>query len=164
MKRPGRTRGVFHWRLNRQAEPANMRTMWKSILLYALALMLAVFALEWLEFQYLARRFGLEIFAGILAIGFCGLGIWVGLRLTPVARPDRFERNDAALKSLGISDREYDVLVQLAAGASNKEIARTLGISPNTIKTHLARLFEKLDVSRRMQAVDKARQLDILPS
>jgi DNA-binding CsgD family transcriptional regulator len=164
MKRPGRTRGVFHWRLNRQPEPANMRTMWKSILLYALALMLAVFALEWLEFHYLARRFGLEIFAGILAVGFCALGIWVGTRLTPAPRSDRFERNDAAIKSLGISEREYDVLVQLAAGASNKEIARTLGISPNTIKTHLARLFEKLDVSRRMQAVDKARQLDILPS
>lgn len=141
-----------------------MRTMWKSILLYALALMLAVFALEWLELHYLARRFGLEIFAGILAVGFCALGIWVGTRLTPAPRSDRFERNDAAIKSLGISEREYDVLVQLAAGASNKEIARTLGISPNTIKTHLARLFEKLDVSRRMQAVDKARQLDILPS
>jgi ATP/maltotriose-dependent transcriptional regulator MalT len=53
--------------------------------------------------------------------------------------------------------------VQLAAGTSNKEMARTLGISPNTIKTHLARLFEKLDVSRRMQAVEKAKQLELLP-
>ena len=137
--------------------------MWKSILVYAIALTLAVFALEWLQYQYFARRFGLEIFAGLLAVGFCGLGIWVGTRLTPSPRPEIFERNDAAIRALGISDREYDVLVQLAAGTSNKEIARKLGISPNTIKTHLARLFEKLGVSRRMQAVEKAKQLEILP-
>jgi len=137
--------------------------MWRSILIYAALLAVGAFLLEWLQFQYFARRFGLEILIGLVAVGFGALGIWVGTRLTPSPRPDTFERNEAALKSLGISEREYDVLVQLAAGTSNKEMARTLGISPNTIKTHLARLFEKLDVSRRMQAVEKAKQLELLP-
>jgi DNA-binding CsgD family transcriptional regulator len=137
--------------------------MWRSIVIYAALLAVGAFLLEWLQFQYFARRFGLEILIGLVAVGFGALGIWVGTRLTPSPRPDTFERNEAALKSLGISEREYDVLVQLAAGTSNKEMARTLGISPNTIKTHLARLFEKLDVSRRMQAVEKAKQLELLP-
>ncbi len=137
--------------------------MWRSILIYAALLAVGAFLLEWLQFQYFTRRFGLEILIGLVAVGFGALGIWVGTRLTPSPRPDTFERNEAALKSLGISEREYDVLVQLAAGTSNKEMARTLGISPNTIKTHLARLFEKLDVSRRMQAVEKAKQLELLP-
>jgi DNA-binding CsgD family transcriptional regulator len=137
--------------------------MWRSILIYAALLAVGAFLLEWLQFQYFTRRFGLEILIGLVAVGFGALGIWVGTRLTPSPRPDTFERNETALKSLGISEREYDVLVQLAAGTSNKEMARTLGISPNTIKTHLARLFEKLDVSRRMQAVEKAKQLELLP-
>lgn len=147
----------------RVAASASMRVMWKTILIYALALTAAVFLLEWLEFQYLARRFGLEIFITLVAVGFGALGIWVGMRLTPQAKPARFERNDAALKSLGITEREYEVLEKLAAGESNKEIARSLGVSPNTIKTHLARLFDKLDVSRRVQAIDKAKQLELLP-
>ena len=55
------------------------------------------------------------------------------------------------------------MLERLAAGQSNKEIARTLGVSPNTVKTHAARLFAKLEVSRRTQAVRKARDLRLLP-
>ena len=51
----------------------------------------------------------------------------------------------------------------LASGQSNKELARTLGISPNTVKTHLARLYEKLEVQKRVQAIEKARWLDLIP-
>ena len=137
--------------------------MWRTILIYACLLAGAAFALEWLQFQYFARRFGFEIFVGLIALMFGGLGVWLGMRLTSRPRQLKFERNDAALKSLGISPREYEVLQALAAGTSNKDIARTLAVSPNTIKTHLARLFTKLDVSRRAQAVDRARQLDLIP-
>jgi DNA-binding NarL/FixJ family response regulator len=135
----------------------------KTILVYALAIAAGVFLLEWLQYQYLARRFGFEIFLAVIALGFGGLGLWVGIKLTPRAPAKIFEKNTAALKSLGISDREYDVLQALAKGVSNKEIARDLDVSPNTVKTHLARLFEKLEVTRRAQAVDKARQLSLLP-
>jgi ATP/maltotriose-dependent transcriptional regulator MalT len=55
------------------------------------------------------------------------------------------------------------VLVLLAAGQSNKEIAQTLGLSPNTVKTHIANLFAKLEVARRSQAVNKARELALIP-
>lgn len=133
--------------------------MWRTIFLYALALAIAVALLEWLQYRYLARAFPMEIYIALIAVGFIALGVWVGIRLTP--RPPRgaFERNIAAARALGLSDREWEVLELLAAGQSNKEIARSLGISPNTVKTHVARVYEKLEVSRRLQAVEKARSL-----
>ena len=73
------------------------------------------------------------------------------------------ENLDAALKSLGVTEREVTVLELLAAGDANKEIARKLDISPNTVKTHIASLFAKLEVQRRTQAIQKARELRILP-
>ena len=63
---------------------------------------------------------------------------------------------------LGISGREREVLELLAAGRSNKEIARQLEVSPNTVKTHVARLFEPLQAKRRTDALNKARELGIL--
>ena len=89
-------------------------------------------------------------------IGFVGLGVWAGTKLTPKRPPgDGFARNEAAIRSLGLSPRECEVLELLASGQSNKEMARTLSISPNTVKTHIARVYEKLEVDRRIQAIGK---------
>jgi DNA-binding CsgD family transcriptional regulator len=137
--------------------------MWRTILLYALALALAAAALEWLEYRYLARSFSTEIYIALLAVGFIALGIWAGIRLTPRPTPNEFARNDAAVRSLGLSPRECEILALLASGQSNKELARTLGISPNTVKTHVGRVFEKLEVPNRVRAIEKARWLAIIP-
>lgn len=56
-----------------------------------------------------------------------------------------------------LSQREHAVLRQLAEGLSNKEIARALSVSENTVKTHLANLYAKLGVSRRTEALKVAR-------
>jgi len=137
--------------------------MRRTILLYALALALAAVALQWLQYRYLARAFSTEIYILLLAIGFVALGIWTGIRLTPRPRPTEFARNEAAVASLGLSPRECEILALLASGQSNKELARTLGISPNTVKTHVARVFEKLAVQKRVQAIEKARWLALIP-
>jgi ATP/maltotriose-dependent transcriptional regulator MalT len=50
----------------------------------------------------------------------------------------------------------------MAGGLSNQEIAARLFVSLNTIKTHSSKIFEKLDVQRRTQAIDKARRLNII--
>ncbi|MEO7178910.1 MAG: helix-turn-helix transcriptional regulator, partial [Allosphingosinicella sp.] len=103
-------------------------------------------------------------YIALLAAGFVGLGIWVGRRLTPAPPSgEGFVRNEAAIRSLGLSPRECEVLALLASGQSNKEMARTLAISPNTIKTHVARVYEKLEVARRVQAIEKARWLSVIP-
>lgn len=139
------------------------KTMWKPVLAYAAALAAGAFALEWLQYAYLVRLFTPEFYAVALAVGFTALGIWAGYRLTPRRAPAGFARNDAAIKSLGISERELAVLELLAAGHANKDVARKLDISPNTVKTHVQRLFEKLGAQRRTQAISKARELGIVP-
>ena len=120
-------------------------------------------ALQWLEFQYTVRFFSTEIYIVLIAVLFTVLGVWVGNRISSPKAKDEFKRNEEALAYLGISEREYEVLLQLADGQSNKEIADALFVSTNTIKTHLNNLYAKLDVSRRTQAVQKARELRLIP-
>ena len=137
--------------------------MWRTVILYALALGLGAALLEWLHYRHAMRALPTEVYITVIAFAFTGLGIWAGFRLTPRPAPATFERNAAAIASLGLSPRECEILELLAAGQSNKEMARALGISPNTVKTHLARVYEKLAVQRRVQAIEKARWLALIP-
>jgi DNA-binding CsgD family transcriptional regulator len=136
--------------------------MTKTVILYALALALAAIALQWLQYSYAVRVFSTDIYIALLAVGFIGLGLWAGTKLTPRPAGGAFERNDAAIRSLGLTARECEILGLLASGQSNKEMGRTLDISPNTVKTHIARVYEKLDVQRRVQAIEKARWLELI--
>ena len=137
--------------------------MTKTLVLYSLAIAAGAFALQWLEYLYAVRVFSTEIYIVIIALFFTGLGLWAGRRMTEGAIQETFEKNAQAVDYLGISDREYQVLELLAQGHSNREIADQLFVSPNTVKTHLGNLYSKLEVSRRTQAVQKARALRIIP-
>jgi DNA-binding CsgD family transcriptional regulator len=138
--------------------------MWKAVLPYGFALAAGTLALQWLEYRIWARTHTVEIYLALLAAAFLGLGVWVGARLFARRAPAAdFEPNDLARESLGITDRELEVLRLLAGGRSNKEIARQLEVSPNTVKTHVARLFGKLGAERRTAAVLAARQLGLIP-
>jgi DNA-binding CsgD family transcriptional regulator len=137
--------------------------MWRTIIVYALALAAAAGALEWLEYRHVTRLYSTELYIALIAAGFALLGVWAGRKLTPAPRPDRFEPNHAAIRSLGLTARECEILALLSSGQSYKELARTLGISPNTVKTHVAKIYEKLQVERRVQAIEKARWLELIP-
>jgi DNA-binding CsgD family transcriptional regulator len=137
--------------------------MWRTIIPYALALVAAAVALESLKFRHATDALSTELYVFLLALGFIATGLWVGRKLTPRPAGPDFQRNDAAIRSLGLTPRECEILERLAAGESNKEMARTLGISPNTVKTHLSRLYEKLEVDRRVNAIEKARSLSLIP-
>jgi DNA-binding NarL/FixJ family response regulator len=136
--------------------------MWRLVFLYGLALAMLAFLLEWLDYKRSVQHWSFEFYIACVAIIFVLLGIWIGNRLTAVPRTG-FVRNDAAIEALGISAREVEVLEILSAGHANKVIARHLDISPNTVKTHVTRLYEKLEVANRTQAIIRARELDILP-
>jgi len=136
--------------------------MAKTVILYAIALALAAAGLEWIQYNYVIHAFSTDIYIGLLAVGFIGLGIWAGGYCLEQRPAGEFQRNDAALRSLGLTARECEILGLLAAGQSNKEMARQLDISPNTVKTHIASLYQKLEVQRRTQAVDKARGLALI--
>lgn len=137
--------------------------MLRTILLWAFVLAAGATALEWLQAQYLTHALSRELYVSLIGVAFAAGGVWVGWRLTRRHAPGPFARNDAALASLGLTGQEVKVLERLAAGQSNKEIARSLGLSPNTVKTHVAHLFDKLAVTRRTQAIGKARDLQLIP-
>jgi len=137
--------------------------MWKRAAMYGAFLAAGTFALQWLDYQRLARAYPGDIYLFLVASGFLALGIVIGVRVVGAHKPTAFDGNPKALASLGISPRELDVLQEIAAGHSNKEIAAHLNVSPNTIKTHVSRLFEKLGAKGRTDAINRARELGIVP-
>lgn len=145
------------------------------ILWYAVSLCALLFLLNWLKLRLVMIDHAFEIYAGSIALIFTGLGIWLALRLAKpkvntviVQQPvyivrDNFVLNTELINTLQISRRELEVLQLMAEGLSNNEIAGRLFLSLSTIKTHANTLFEKLDVSRRTQAIDKGKRLSLIP-
>jgi len=144
--------------------PLNFRNVLRTILIYGVLLAAGAFGLRWLEYSFVIRTHATETYVVLLALAFMGLGIWAGARLfrRSIPAPGPFTPNRQVCATLGVSDRELEVLELLAAGRSNKEIAHQLAVSPNTIKTHVANLFDKLEARRRTQAISRARELGII--
>jgi DNA-binding CsgD family transcriptional regulator len=136
--------------------------MWKQVAVYGVLLAVGTGTLQWLDYQRLARAQMGDVYLLLLAPGFLVLGIYIGARVLSGPKPLPFDGNPKAQSALGISPRELTILQELAAGHSNKEIAARLHVSPNTVKTHVANLFEKLGAKRRTDAINKARELGIV--
>jgi NarL family two-component system response regulator LiaR len=148
----------------------------KQIIIYGIALAVLLFLLKWLETRYILLDQQLDIYLGIVAVLFTALGIWLALKIRRpkvetiiiekkvvlTSGPD-FILNEDELRRLNLSKRELEVLQLMADGLSNQEIAERLFVSLNTIKTHSAQIFEKMEVKRRTQAVDMAKRLSIIP-
>lgn len=137
--------------------------MLRIVLIYGFALAAGAVALQWFEYRYWVRTHAATVYLALIAAAFLGLGIWVGRRLFRSEPPGGDSApNERAMASLGITEREREVLQLLADGESNKEIAARLHLSPNTVKTHVASLFAKLRVERRTQAIGLARELGLV--
>ena len=141
--------------------------MRRTIIIYGLSMAALLGLLKYLEYSFVVRDIPFEFYVGVIAVMFTILGVWVGRRITRVSYvtspPSDFELDAAALKRLGISKREYEVLELIAGGLSNQEIADKLFVSTSTVKTHTSNLFAKLDARRRTQAIQKAKELHLLP-
>lgn len=156
---------------------SNFLTRYKNVLLYGASLAILLFSLKWLQLRLVILDHAFEIYIAAVALIFTGLGIWLALKLAkPKIRTvivekevyiekqtDDFCVNQGELDKLGLSRRELEVLQLMAEGLSNQEIASRLYLSLNTIKTHSSRLFEKMDVERRTQAIEMAKKLGIIP-
>lgn len=154
----------------------NSMSSGKLVIFYGIALAALMLLLKWLELRFIIFDYSFEVYIGAIALLFTSLGIWLALKLTkPKVNTVIVEKevfilppekgtipDDQALLRAGISRREWEVLELMSRGLSNQEIADQLFISLNTIKTHSSNLFEKLDVKRRTQAIEKAKQLGIL--
>jgi len=148
-------------------------------LIYGLTGGVLIGVLKLIEFRFLVVEHSLEIYGGLIALLFAGLGIWLGLKLTRkkevvllkevvrevrVPVPDEpFSVNETQLKQLGITKRELEILELIAHGMSNREIAEKLFVSENTVKTHSSRLFDKLSAKRRTQAVQIGKENGLIP-
>jgi NarL family two-component system response regulator LiaR len=141
--------------------------MKRTIFLYGLGMAFLIFLLKLLEYRLFVHDLSMEFYVGIVAVMFTALGIWAGLKLTRrktviITNPS-FQFDESRVEKLGISKREYEVLELMARGMSNQEIADKLFVSLNTIKTHSSNLFLKLDAKRRTQAIQKAKELMLIP-
>ena len=152
---------------------------YRHVFLYGLSLAAVLVLLQVVEYRFLLISNSFEIYITTIAILFTILGVWLASRLmrpkvdtqvetiivekeVPVVAAPAKEVNEAERVKLGLSARELQVLALMAEGLSNQEIAERLFVSLNTVKTHTSKLFEKLDVKRRTQAVGKAKQLNII--
>ncbi|HEX3143098.1 MAG TPA: response regulator transcription factor [Pyrinomonadaceae bacterium] len=147
--------------------------MKKHILIYGVCGGMLIVVLKLIEYRFLVLERSLEIYGGLVALLFAGVGIWLGLRFTktketvvvkevPVLTRE-FVMDEAKLDQLGITAREFEILELIARGMSNREIAEKLFVSENTVKTHSSRLFDKLSAKRRTQAVQIAKEMRLIP-
>src|SRR5687767_8886838 len=146
--------------------------MKRHILIYGIIGGALIALLKLSEYRFLVLEHSLEIYGGLVALIFTGLGIYFGLKFTRkevivkevrIRVNEDFVLNQEKLKELGLTDREHEILQRIAEGLSNREIAEKLFVSENTVKTHSSRLFDKMNVSRRTQAVQKAKELGLIP-
>lgn len=148
----------------------------KATIIYGTSMAFLFLLLKWLELHYIIFDHAFEIYIGFIALIFTGLGIWLALKLS---RPKiekvvvekkvylqsngKFELNSSGVSELELSKREMEILNLMGQGFSNQEIAATLFVSLSTVKSHNQNIFQKLEVKRRMQAVEKARKLSLIP-
>ena len=148
----------------------------KATIIYSISLALLLFLLKWLELRFIIFNHSFEIYIGFISVIFTALGIWLALKLSKpkietivvekevyVTRNENFVLDTSLVSQLELSKRELEILSLLAQGYSNQEIAAKLFVSLSTVKTHIQNLFEKLDVKRRTQAVEKGKRLNLIP-
>jgi len=165
--------------------------MKRHVLIFGLVGGLLIATLQYTEYRFVIIEHSVELYSALVAILFAAFGIWLGLRITrrreaihetiretvvvrevlvpaegpaPIASNKApFAPNAARQQTLGITARELEVLTLIARGFSNREIATQLFVSENTVKTHCARAFDKLGAARRTQAVQRGKELGLLP-
>lgn len=137
-----------------------------AILGYAVLLGTGVLVIRSLEVHWLMLRPSWQMYSGGLAIVFLLLGIWLSKRLNndkqPQSSSPHVVTNPGKAADLGLSDRELEVLQGMAEGLSNAEIGEKLFLSTHTVKSHASRLFEKMEVKRRTQAIQKGKALGLI--
>ena len=155
--------------------------MKRHVLVFGLVGGLLIATLQYTAYRFVVIEHSVEIYGALVAILFAAFGIWLGLRITrrrdtivvrevlvSVPRPSAeqaspFVPDRAQLQRLGITARELEILTLVARGLSNREIATQVFVSENTVKTHCSRVFDKLGAARRTQAVQRAKELGLLP-
>ena len=136
--------------------------MKKTIFVFS-ALTISILALFQLsKYSFVSGNTSIELIITVVAVVFLVIGLYINRKSGLAEKTPSEEIDWEAIKKLGISDREYEVLVEISKGHSNKEIGEHLFVSESTIKTHVSNLLMKLDAKRRTEAIKKAKDLQII--
>ncbi|MGJ8528518.1 response regulator transcription factor [Maritalea sp.] len=136
--------------------------MVKQMLRYGLVLGVLLGLFEFLRRANAVRILNEQAYLGIIALVFL-IGGFVLAWSFAKGQNKRARRGPAKVgNNLDLSGRERDVLSYLVHGYTNAEIAQSLGVTQNTVKTHIKNLFQKLDVSNRTEAAAEAKILGIM--
>ena len=142
-----------------------MPSSWKTIAAYGTLAAALLGCLYLISLAPLSLDWGRELLGAAIAIVALGVGLRLSQRReapVPQSVNDRHAPEIAAVDAPPLSARERQILDLLADGRSNKEMARTLSLSENTVKTHLGNLYAKLGVGRRTEALAVARRQRLL--
>ena len=136
--------------------------MKKTIFIFS-ALILALLALFQLsKYAYFFGDSPIEPILAVIALVFLFLGFYISAKKVKNTVPQSGQIDHHKIKELGISHRELEVLVEISNGLSNKEIGKKLFVSESTVKTHVSNILIKLDAKRRTQAIQRAKELQII--
>lgn len=139
----------------------------RQVLIVALLAAALIFLIKLFELKFLSGQVSSKVYISVIGAAFLGLGVWFGLRFRKTETVVQVVEKDPVIRSHAnelLTERETELMVLLARGLSNKEIADTLFVTENTVKKHLNNVYTKLHVTRRTQAVLKARELGIISS
>jgi len=136
--------------------------MKKTIFVFALLIVALFTIFKISKYSILFGKTSLELIIAIIAVVFFIIGIYINKKSLHQSKKKTTEIDAQKIDELEISKREYEVLKGISLGLSNKEIADKLFISESTIKTHVSNLLLKLDAKRRTQAIQIAKDHNIL--
>jgi len=137
--------------------------MKRTILVFGLLILALLVLFEISKRTYLSGDTSIEIIIAVIALVFFFIGIYIHKKSLNKNTPIAKEVNHKKIKELNISNREYEVLCEIAKGLSNREIANKLFVSESTIKTHVSNILVKLNAKRRTQAIQISKELQLLP-
>ncbi|MEL6976186.1 MAG: response regulator transcription factor [Bacteroidota bacterium] len=136
--------------------------MKKTIFVFSALIVSLLVLFKISTYSYTSGNSRIEYVISGIAIVFFGIGLYINRRSASKKNLEPQQVDLDKLEDLGISKREYEVLVEIAKGLSNKEIGDTLHLSESTVKTHVSNLLVKLDAKRRTQALQRAKELNII--
>ena len=136
--------------------------MFRIVITFAVIIIALILLFRLSAYTLMSGNFRAEIVLASVAMVFLFIGLYINRRVEQKSHSNPSKIDKDKIAELGISNREYEVLEQIANGLSNKEIADKLFVSESTVKTHVSNIFLKLDAQRRTQAIQIAKELAII--
>jgi len=136
----------------------------KTIFIFSTLIIALLVLFQLSKYSVLSGDLNIEFMIAGIALIFFLIGIYLNKKSLQKKNilDTSGKIDDKKISELGISNREYEILVEISEGLSNKEIAEKLFVSESTVKTHVSNLYVKLDAKRRTQAIQRAKDMNLI--